>query len=335
MKNLIIIISLVLLANVLLAQQPIRYQGVAFDQADEKITSSIISLNIELNQADPNGTLVFSETHSTTTNEAGVFEIFIGQGTAIQGEYNDIPWNTGSYYANVSIDPKGGDDFTYAGSTELLSVPFAFHANTARYGPTGNKGAQGEQGDAGFQGEQGEPGPSGDVGIACLPGNSGAPGPPGYDGAPGPQGPQGNPGQQGPQGNHGEQGQMGARGPDGLNGATGPMGQQGETGVQGDRGPEGPTEGSPGLEGPRGDRGDVNGPEGPKGLTGPEGPKGKPGEDGPTGQQGLPGKALEEFRATAPNSSQTKVYLDDGSNTSDGQPALRYYSESTGTWIEL
>lgn len=83
----------------------------------------------------------------------------------------------------------------------------------------------------------------------------------------------------------------------------------------------------------------VPGPQGATGLPGPQGPSGLDGAAGPQGQQGPQGlHGLFDFENTAlimtnvvPSSGT--FYVDDGSNTADGQPHLRY--NVNGTWIDL
>lgn len=82
--------------------------------------------------------------------------------------------------------------------------------------------------------------------------------------------------------------------------------------------------GEPGTKGETGGMG----PEGPMGNQGPRGVTGVTGSKGADGEDGF-GKML--MRSTEPSSG--KYYVDDGSNTADGQPHLRF--NNNGTWIDL
>lgn len=101
---------------------------------------------------------------------------------------------------------------------------------------------------------------------------------------------------------------------------------------EGPTGPKGPTGfiGLPGIPGPPG----ANGPCGPAGPCGPPGPMGLDGDPGPQGADGATGSMILLKQNTSPSNPETgQIYLDDGSNTLDGQLGLRYY---TGTlWIDL
>lgn len=83
--------------------------------------------------------------------------------------------------------------------------------------------------------------------------------------------------------------------------------------------------GDKGDPGPQGSRG----PAGPQGDTGPQGPQGPRGADGDPGRNdfGL------DLRITDVVPTTGKYYVDDGTNTSDGKPRLRY--NNNGTWIDL
>lgn len=97
--------------------------------------------------------------------------------------------------------------------------------------------------------------------------------------------------------------------------------------------------GLPGIQGP-------TGPQGPEGATGPAGPQcpagiqgdpGDPGLPGPTGAAGTDGP--NGFGAFIPQSNVPEdpetvlIYMDDGTNRSDGSVGLRYYDN--GVWIDL
>lgn len=328
-------IIFLLASMLLLSQQPIRYQGVAYDGDGNVIASSEISIKVDITQDDPNGLLYYTETHMTQSDAAGVFEVFIGQGDADPGMYASIQWQTGPFYISVSIDPSGGDDYVFAGSTELLSVPYAFHATNARRGPTGDAGQPGARGVQGPPGPIGDPGPTGDIGPICPPGNIGEPGDPGPPGLEGAQGPKGPTGPQGLAGNIGPSGiPIGAKGPQGEKGMAGPVGDQGPQGEMGEPGPGGLAHGPQGPRGPMGDRGDINGPEGIQGPSGPAGPRGPAGNPGDVGEPGDSGQPIEEFKNVPPDPTEKNTFLYH-SDILTQAPVLRFFNQATGTWIEL
>ena len=157
-KILLTILVTVMLAVSVMAQDAIRYQGVAFDQDGNAILSSDISLLMTVVENDPNGNFTYIEAHDVTTGDEGQFEVEIGRGTPVIGDFSDVNWLSTAHYLQVAVDPNGGTDYLEAGTTEFLSVPYAMHATVAQYGPTGSQGPQGPSGPAGPQGATGEAG---------------------------------------------------------------------------------------------------------------------------------------------------------------------------------
>ncbi len=88
--------------------------------------------------------------------------------------------------------------------------------------------------------------------------------------------------------------------------------------------------GGMGARGPQG----LQGPQGPNGSDGPPGAPGAQGPQGPIGNLGMTGPDgfhIKIMRSTEPNFGA--YYVDDGTNTEDGKPRLRY--NKNGTWLDL
>jgi hypothetical protein len=175
------------------APNGINYQGIARNQNGSVYVNQNISVRISILSGNAQGPVLYSESHTVQTNVFGLFNLAIGRGTIITGNFDDIPWESANQYVKVEVDISGGSNYTTLGTNELLSVPYALYAQTA-----GNGG--------GGSGEQGPPGPQG------------------------PAGPQGEIGPQGPAGPQGIQGETGPAGPQGLQGETGPAGPPGSGG---------------------------------------------------------------------------------------------------------
>jgi hypothetical protein len=269
------------------AQAPLQipYQGVARDAQGAALQNQDISLILSIE--DITGAVLFSETHFTTTNQFGLFNVKIGSVSTMPSNL----WSNGDRFLHVKMDPSGGSVFLDLGTTQFLSVPYALYAETSNTpGPQGPAGPQGAQG---IQGEVGPQGPAGTNGVNGTNGQDGAQGPQGIQGIQGevgPQGPIGLTGATGPQGPIGLTGPTGLTGATGAAGATGPQGPIGLTGAAGATGPQGPIglSGATGAAGPQGPIGltGATGPQGPIGLTGPTGATGATGLTGATGPQG-------------------------------------------------
>ncbi len=113
------------------AQAPdgIRYQGIVRDLDNQLLTNQDVGIQITILQGSENGTNVYRETHTTTTNSAGVFSIKAGAGTVNDGSFTAINWGAGPYFIQQAIDPAGGTNYTISGTTEILSVPYALYAD--------------------------------------------------------------------------------------------------------------------------------------------------------------------------------------------------------------
>lgn len=173
----------------LMAQTPsaFSYQGVAMDKAGKVIANQQLAVQISIVQGQHDGEILYTEVHQATTTENGQFTLAVGRGVVTAGQFSEINWGTDQHFIGISMDVTGGNNYQFIGSTELLSVPYAFHANVS-----GNR-----QGPIGLAGAIGATGPPGTVTVlppdACCPfggikGPTGKEGPPGRDGATGPQG---------------------------------------------------------------------------------------------------------------------------------------------------
>lgn len=130
------IFALLLLAvsSITYAQAPqgMNYQAVVRDANGDLMTNQNVTVIFTIKQGTTSGTTVYAETQSLTTNNYGGFVAIIGQGTPITQTFDAINWGTDNYFLNVNVD---GNDL---GTTQLLSVPYALHANTATTADTAN-----------------------------------------------------------------------------------------------------------------------------------------------------------------------------------------------------
>lgn len=107
------------------------YQAVVRDGANKLLENKTIGMRISILQGSATGSLVYSETHSPTTNVNGLVSIIIGEGRATAGAIALIDWSQGPFFAETEIDPTGGSNYSITSTTQLLSVPFALYAEKA------------------------------------------------------------------------------------------------------------------------------------------------------------------------------------------------------------
>lgn len=315
MKKLLLVFTLILTASLFgfnsaqaQAPQQFNYQGVARDAGGNELVNQSIGLQLSLRSGSPTGTIVYQETQNPTTNDFGLFNIKVGNGTVVAGDMATIDWSNNSYYLQVEMDATGGTSYADMGTAQLLSVPYALYAETS-----GNSGVPGPTGPAGADGNDGLNGANGTTGPTGPQGPTGADGADGADGTSVTiQGSVANSGAlpttgntngdgylteddghlwvwngsswtdagviQGPAGADGATGPQGIAGNDGVDGATGPTGPQGPAGANGNDGAIGP-QGPTGVQGIPGNDG-ADGVDGATGPTGPQGPAGADGADG-------------------------------------------------------
>lgn len=123
--------AIIITAN-LFAQSPqkMSYQAVIRNSSDQLVTDTEIGMKISFFQASESGTVVYAETQIPTTNANGLVSVEIGSGTVVSGDFSAINWGDGPYFIQVETDPSGGSSYTINGTSQLLSVPYAFHSNT-------------------------------------------------------------------------------------------------------------------------------------------------------------------------------------------------------------
>lgn len=112
------------------APQKMSYQAVIRDASDHLVTSQSIGMRVSILQGSATGIEVYKEIYNPNpqTNTNGLVTIEIGGGIPITGTFSGIDWANGTYFIKTETDPKGGTNYTITGTSQLLSVPYAFYA---------------------------------------------------------------------------------------------------------------------------------------------------------------------------------------------------------------
>jgi hypothetical protein len=128
------------LATIAYAQLPqgIRFEGLARDVDGNLLANQRISLRLSILSGSISGSAVYSETHQDTTSAAGMFDVLIGMGIQESGTFRAIDWGSGSYYLKVEMDPQGGNNYDYVGTSTFNAVPYALYAQKAGNGFNGD-----------------------------------------------------------------------------------------------------------------------------------------------------------------------------------------------------
>jgi Putative metal-binding motif len=136
MKRITLLTLLVMAGSMIIwsqVPQAMNYKAIAKDDWGVALPSKTITLRFTILHGSGTGSIVYQETHTTTTNKFGLMDVEIGKGTPSSiNTFDDIDWSSGIYYIQIEMDPKGGSDFRLEDPAhQLLSVPYAFYAGNA------------------------------------------------------------------------------------------------------------------------------------------------------------------------------------------------------------
>jgi len=123
-------LALITLSSSAQVPNAFSYQAAVRNSSGEVISNQDVSFRISILQNSESGTTVYSETHQTTTNAFGLANLKIGQGTVQSGIFDPGGWGVAKHFIKVEIDATGGTNYVEMGTTQLLAVPYAFHAKT-------------------------------------------------------------------------------------------------------------------------------------------------------------------------------------------------------------
>jgi hypothetical protein len=148
-KTIFTILGLLMLfafVNSTFAQVPqgFNYQAVARNSSGFILQSTALGVKLSIHQGSAGGTVVYSERHTPSTNQFGLFTVTVGQPTSVlSGTFSTIDWSTGNYWLQVELDVLGGTTYTDMGTSKLQSVPYAMYAANGTTGPQGATGPTG------------------------------------------------------------------------------------------------------------------------------------------------------------------------------------------------
>jgi len=104
------------------------YQAIVRDSGGDIINNATVGVEITILKTTPDGTQVYKESFSPSTNDGGAFRIEIGAGSVIQGDFQAIDWAIDDYFIQTAVDFSGGTNYTIMGTTQLLAVPTTLHS---------------------------------------------------------------------------------------------------------------------------------------------------------------------------------------------------------------
>jgi hypothetical protein len=121
--------------------QSFSFKATITGASGQTVINKMINLRITILQDDVNGTPVYSEFFTPTTNHYSQVDLEIGRGNVLSGIFSSIDWSTHKYFLKIEVDIKGGTNYQLLSVTQLLSVPYALYAAKAGNGFDGKWGS--------------------------------------------------------------------------------------------------------------------------------------------------------------------------------------------------
>lgn len=132
MKKIYSIALFLLMGTVLLAQSPqaVNYQAVLRDAQGNLIKSKSVSIRLSVLEGSATGSAAYVESHSVSTNELGMINLQLGNGSTTD-DFSAILWGADAHYLKVELDETGGSTYKNLGTTQLVAVPYALFSDAA------------------------------------------------------------------------------------------------------------------------------------------------------------------------------------------------------------
>ncbi len=135
MKSTFFLLLCFFLIDLAIGQVPngFNYQTVARSSGGTIMSNADVQLRISILQGETTRTPVSTELFNVKTNDFGLINLIVGSKDPVA--FEGIDWSKGPYFLKVEIDDGNGTNFSFIGTSQLLSVPYALHSKTAQYAP--------------------------------------------------------------------------------------------------------------------------------------------------------------------------------------------------------
>ena len=131
-KNLLILCMIIIVSSKFFGQSPsgFKYQVVLRNSSNVILNNQSVTILLNIRHGSTVGTILYSEMFLTSSNSYGLVNLEIGSGTS-SDDFSIIDWVNGPYFLETAISFSAGSPWVVMGTSQLLSVPYAFHTNTA------------------------------------------------------------------------------------------------------------------------------------------------------------------------------------------------------------
>lgn len=131
-----LLLIFMLMFTAVAAQVPrlIPYQAVARDGSGQALVNASLSARFSIHDVTIDGTVVWQEVQSLTTNSLGLFNARLGSSASLEA----VNWANGTKFIQVELDL--GNGYVDLGTQQMMSVPFALYARdiSTRVSATGD-----------------------------------------------------------------------------------------------------------------------------------------------------------------------------------------------------
>ena len=140
MKKIVLNLFFILFGGIVIFAQSdgFKYQAVLRNSEGAVLQNKTVGIRISILQGSETGSSVYTETHTPTTNDFGLVNITIGDGTVLSGSFSDIPWESDNFWVKIEIDETGGTNYLPIGTSKLLSVPYSIYSKAPWATSNGN-----------------------------------------------------------------------------------------------------------------------------------------------------------------------------------------------------
>ncbi len=134
MKTLIITLLMGVLFISTTAQVPqaFKYQMVVRDNSGEILQNQSVGIWVSIRDVAADGTILYREIFTETTNQFGLVNLEIGTGSPVFGIFSLIDWGTHSKFIEIEIDHEGGNNYVSLGTSQIISVPYALYSEKTK-----------------------------------------------------------------------------------------------------------------------------------------------------------------------------------------------------------
>ncbi|TAL58309.1 MAG: hypothetical protein EPN85_11870, partial [Bacteroidetes bacterium] len=101
----------------------INYQAVARNASGTPLAIATVTVSLDIHRGGTGGPVSMSETHITSTNQFGLFNLLIG--SVNTAAFDTLHWGRMDYFLQVTVNGSS------MGTTQFVSVPYALHSKTA------------------------------------------------------------------------------------------------------------------------------------------------------------------------------------------------------------